>query len=323
MIDEVHEWGLRKFGIIVLWIAGRETATIARIMDVKPGVVRGVIFRTLKQPRHDMSIETRQYLLDELRKHRVDGGKLHDDFFIARKLKSLQMKAVEKKKAVAPDMKTKAGRLEQRAIDKAKEVQAKISEQQRLRREAGGATKRGSQAAALEYLADRKLLSDIGERDIRGESKEISSGPRRRQAGEMLRGYIDGSRIGGLNSIDYEAAGGGSGIGLPISAHKLQSMQTLGQLRQMMSPEDFQLIEAVVDNDEFVWERTKDRGDRASTYMAIRRILDIVAVHARLMSRDSFFYRWHIRLPITEHFTSGDARLITSQLQGLLTDGKR
>lgn len=198
------------------------------------------------------------------------------------------------------DLSTKIGRKQARVLEG--EVTKMVRELQRAAeaREAGLNPQRGVKSSALDYLEHARLLRDSGNH---GEKQKSSEESRRLEAGMRLRRYIEGIRVGGLGAIDYERAtmGGGSGAHMTPTEYKLRCTYAIGEIRQMMSATDYTMIEAVADQDIFIWERAAAGSKtRASIFIAIRQLLDIVAVHEHLMTPDEYTSRWDETLPVVE-----------------------
>lgn len=188
------------------------------------------------------------------------------------------------------DPSTKDGRRLLKDFATAAQREARAAADGRRDRSAGGATQRGVNAAALEYLHAHRLLRDQGSnRDVGKTPEEM----RRLEAGLQLRRYLEASRLGGLGAMDYGRVSGGGSGGMALSAYKMQCIQALGRIRQQMSKEEFLTIEAVVDQDAMIWEmEPPESRARSAIYAAIRRLLDAVSVAERMMSRRAFEDLW-------------------------------
>lgn len=129
---------------------------------------------------------------------------------------------------------------------------------------------------------------------------------------------MDGCRIGGMSSIDFDRVGRGSNSRLAISAYRLQAIHAIGAIRQMMTDRDFALLEAVVDRDECVWESIPSTQARSLVYEAIRQALDVVAVFEELMGRTAFASRWGRELPIVKGMERDEARRVSNAAEQIL-----
>lgn len=214
------------------------------------------------------------------------------------------------------DLSTKVGRRDARQFETEVNKMVKAEQKKQADREAGLNPRRGKvgetshgviRSSALDYLFSARILRDPG-----GESDKLKSSEeqRRLEAGMRLRKHMEGTRLGGLGAIDYERATMGSGGGgkLSLSAYKLQCIHSLGGIKKLMSPMDFAMIEAVVDQDIFIWEKAKPESrTRRNIYEGIRHLLDIIAVHENLMTREACEARWDEPLPIIERVGRGEA----------------
>lgn len=333
-----------QFVAAVLWMHGRTTGEIAKVVGWTPGTLRGFITRQFEKSREHMTAEERQEILDAFKADRLDGGRLKDEHFkpidlqgkpaTAKALESLKARWVEclfiaggiedsdrrsadqrqcniahraeldfNRKGGLPkadggvDLLSKEGRKQARAIESDVMRLLRAKQKRKAAREAGFADRRGRDAAALDYLYQQRLLKDRG---TANDGTKTSEEMRRLEAGQRLRSYLDGHRVGPMGAIDYERAtmGSGGGAKMTLSAYKLHCIQALGSISKLMSPSDYQLIEAVVDRDAFVWEDTKAGGKaRARIFDAIRHLLDVIAVHESLMTREAYYARWGEHLP--------------------------
>lgn len=187
-----------------------------------------------------------------------------------------------------PDPGTVKGRREVREMERRAAAKRDKEEQDRMAREAGGATRR---ERPLEYLFWRRMLADGNAAGMEKLSEEM----RRYEAGERLQRYIVGARLSALGAIDMERAsmGGGSPVAMTPTAHKLFCVQSIGRIRGMMSTTDYLMLEAVLDQDVFLWEREPPNSRARSRVLdSLRRLLDVVAVYESLMATDSFKDRW-------------------------------
>lgn len=336
-----------SYVIAVLWMAGWTAKAIGLATDKLRGSVKGIAQRRFEKSREEMTIEERQAVLNELKIDRRDNGILLEGHFLAVPLREVQKRPIgshygnklltgKKQAAAAEKRAQKPMTLQQRrrAERKAKDE----DEHRRKQREAGLATRRGDAASALEFLANRQILTDAEDRGLEAFKKQIgSSGRRRLEAGLKLRGYFAGARIGGLKAVDVEMAGGGSALGMPPSTHKLHCMDSLGLIRSMMPQNDFLMIEAIVDQDDFPWDRIRPaaededrkeanrqkRRDRAvdkarmRLYEEVRRALDVVAVYESLLTYEGFSVRWGRKLtktPRADRYRAADASAEAAEL---------
>lgn len=332
--------GAASFTIAVLWLHGSSVGSIAVISGRTTGSIRGIVNRTFETPRDQMTIEDRQAILDKMRGDRKDEGKLSERFFHALPLKETQKPAKAKlperdgplifykpkepkpEPLPEPDPRTRQGR---------KEIQRRKQEQQRkdaaeargrAEREQGGNPRRGPQGSALEYLYGAGTLADPQQRSVDSPRQGLSSRDRRKEAGLILRGLMDLCRVGGLNTVDLERVGRG-GFGIAIPARRLEAIHALGAIKKMMEDRDFELIERVVDRDEFVWEGIPSSKAKSLVYDAIRRSLDIVAVAEELMAREAFETRWGYALPVVKPIDWDDAVAMSRKARELLREGQR
>lgn len=321
-MSEPNKMEPHAFVAAVLWIRGHSIGEVAKTVGWTPGQVRGFVGRQFKDnPRAAMTDDERQALLDEFKANRADGGRLRDEHFVAGRRAETprpQMTIAEKKRLekespasttpAGPDLNTRAGRKEAKRLQKEAEKIAAARQAEQEKREAGHAERRGVAASALDYLLAQRILRDP---ETTGPGGKSSEEQRRHEAGVRLRSYIEGTRIGGLGAIDYERAtmGTGGGPKLSLAAYKLQCINALGEIRQMMSKTDFLMIEAVVDQDNFIWETAPPATKiRARIFDGIRKLLDVVAVHERLMEHKAFHERWDEDLPeIEDRYTRSKA----------------
>lgn len=318
----------------VMWLSGFSIGNISIVMGRSTGSVRGIINRAFDRSRESMTLEERQAELDRLKEDRRDDGKIPDKFFAAHPLKETQVvpktvvkveypnyRPVERpaKQALPPvDPKTREGRKELQRRKREADYQRREEAAARLMREQGKAS-RGEAAAALEYLYSRGLLSDPEERRVDARPvSSLQSKERRKEAGRILRSYIDGSRVGGMTAIDLDRVGTGSNSRLSIPEHRLRSMSCLGAVRKMLGDIDYEMLEAIVDRDDFPWGRVNGEKARAMVYEDIRRQLDVVAVHERLMDREDFKKRWDRILPDIRGLDRDGARAKSDRAEEVL-----
>lgn len=309
---EIDKNKVTMFCISVWWMHGWSAARIARATGLTERTVTGRLERRFHNPRAEIGVEGRQMILDELRLAKPAGANLPDDHFKALPLAKVQAKVSTKSKAGTATLTAKkADRPPSR-----KELARKRREaerRQKLDSEQGRAPRL---LAPFELLIKTKVLADPA--DAPGPDVG-TSGRRREEAGLKFRHYLAGTRIGGLKSLNYEGMSGGGNLGLPPSAFRLHCIATVGQLRELMSPEDFQLLENIVDRDEHVWDSIRVRVNgisksdhaaykkardealtraRNAIYEQVRRALDIVALYeGGLLSHVGFALRWGYSIP--------------------------
>ncbi|WP_192242878.1 hypothetical protein [Mesorhizobium silamurunense] len=327
------ELGPKTYVVCVLWIAGWTIARIAAGSGRTGGSIRGIVNRCLVKPRDSLAIEERQNILDELaairQDHRPDGGGwiLKDSHFVAVELPPAPAGRVSTASAAPlpePNMRTRAGRKE--AIRRKKEAarQEAIAAEKRRDKERGGAWKRGVDGSALEHLYLTLLLSDEEEKTVDAkQAKSLASKDRRKEAGLALRGYIDGCRVGGMSSVDFEREVAGGGAGLAIPAHRLECISALGAIKKMMPDRDYLLIEGIVDRDEFPWRDVPSKTAKSFLYEAIRRSLDVVAVFQGLMAKDTFADRWGYNLKEADAMDFDDALSVSRQARHMFGKAQR
>lgn len=335
------ELGIVTFTVSVLWLSGLSIGRIAILSGRSKGSIRGIVHRNLPTPREELTIEARQTALDRLKSERVDEGRLSDKYFVASELSQVQeapktsgasilgslgsyMKAKPPAPAPLPepDARTREGRKEIQRRKQEARHQEKVAAEKQAERELGGAQNRGMRGSALEYLHDIGTLSDPPERRVDQKVTGISSKERRKEAGRILRGYMDGCRVGGMSSVDFDRVGTGSNSRLAISAYRLQAIHAVGAIRDMMPDRDFLLIERVVDQDEFVWDTVPSSQARTFIYEAIRRALDVVAVFEEMMGRSAFATRWGFELPIVKAMDRDDARRVSNVAEEILRQAR-
>ncbi|MDF3208394.1 MULTISPECIES: hypothetical protein [Mesorhizobium] len=334
------EMGIVTFTISVLWLSGLSIGRIAMLSGRSKGSIRGIVHRNLPTPREELTMEERQTALDHLKSVRCDEARLSDKYFVACELSQAQeapksgpsvlgslasyMKPKPTKPAPPPmpDGRTREGRKEIQRRKQEARHQEKVAVEQQAAREMGGAVNRGLHGSALEYLHDIGTLSDPIERRVDQKVTGISSKERRKEAGRILRGYMDGCRVGGMSSVDFDRVGTGSNSRLAISAYRLQAIHAVGAIRDMMPDRDFQLIERVVDQDEFVWDTVPSSQARTFIYEAIRRALDVVAVFEEMMGRSAFATRWGFELPMVKVVDRDDARRMSNAAEDILRQAR-
>ncbi|MER9768935.1 hypothetical protein NKJ09_23055 [Mesorhizobium sp. M0189] len=325
------------FTISVLWLSGRSIGAIAMLSGRSNGSIRGIVHRYLSTPRDKMSIEERQAELDRLKRDRRDEGRLADRYFVALQLADTQaplkpgpsiigpLSAYQKAKPAAPaplpepDARTREGRKEIQRRKQESRHQEKVAAERQAERELGGAVHRGLLGSALEYLHDVGTLADPADKRVDAPRLGgISSKERRKEAGRILRTYMDGCRIGGMSSVDFDRVGTGSNSRLAISAYRLQAIHAVGAIRQMMPERDFSMLEAIVDRDECIWETVPSSQAKTFLYEAIRRALDVVAVFEELMGRSAFAARWGYELPVVKGMDRDEARRVSNSAEQIL-----
>ncbi|BCH33213.1 hypothetical protein MesoLjLc_51430 [Mesorhizobium sp. L-8-10] len=341
MINEKPDKGIITFCVSVLWIHGASIGTIALLSGRTPGSVRGIVHRAFSTtPREGMTLAQRQQKLDEMRASRKDDNRLPDKYFTALPIPAakarppapkskgpiplyMKPKAPVPQPLPEPDLRTRAGRKEAQRRKKEAARKDRLEEAKRAEREQGGAQNRGMNGSALEYLYTLRILDDPGDRTVERAPQGISSRERRKEAGRILREYIDGCRVGAVSSVDFEreVAGGGAGIG--IAAWRVQCISAIGAIRKMMPDRDYLLIEGIVDRDECPWEPIKSVTAKRFLYEAIRRSLDVVAASESLMALDAFETRWGFSLVLADTIDRDDALSISRQARSLFTTAQR
>jgi len=371
----------RTFVVAVLWLHGRGTGEIAKVVTWTPGQVRGFVHRAFKTPRASQTTAERQAGLDELRAVRMDGGRLKDEHFIAIELvgkppgeptpitrlkrswaagmtiahgiedsnrQAVAIAAVNadhrekfqamlrqqrKLKDKEPLVLTKEDRRDLRDIEA--DVGRRLRDE--LRRKAiesnGLATRRGAllsaqheaQSSALDFLFHKRLLRD-GKLVAGADRSKTSEEQRRLEAGMRLRAYLEGSRLGGLGAIDYERAtmGSGGGPAIALSAYKLQCAHSVGAIRKLIADAEYSILEAVVDQDVFLWERERPNSKQRETiYRVIRYGLDIVGVFEGIMLPAEFKLRWDEELPKIQWPDHGDLARRSEEMAELVKHARR
>lgn len=306
----------QNFVIKVWWMHGWPVGRIASWSGRTSGTVRGVVHRAFgDKSRQDMTLAERQKLLDQLKADRLDGGALRDEWFVAEPLQPGQ------RVSGLDDINEPVSAKKKQAEIKAERAAARQAQAEARERQAGGAA-RGEEAAAFEWLNGRRILADPASKVSRDSD---GSGVRRFAAGQSLRHYMDGARVGGMNSVDWGGLSGGSGAGKTIAAHKLECIHALGAIKQGIRSVDglgVELIEAVVDRDEFVFHRVPGGPERAEVYERIRKALDVVAVFEGMMTAASFADRWGQEIRIGEGMDWEDAAAVARQARYLVRDAK-
>lgn len=84
-------------------------------------------------------------------------------------------------------------------------------------------------------------------------------------------------------------------------------INTLGHIAKWLSAAELKLLEGVICNDEFVWEKAKP-SHRPILFTRIHRSLDTIAVHEGLMTRKEFRDQWVDDLPYDDPPTRNEAR---------------
>lgn len=326
------ELGPKTYVVCVLWVAGWTIARIAAGSGRTGGSIRGIVNRCLVKPRDSLTVRERQNVLDELaacrQDNRPDGGLiLKDSHFVAIELPPAPASRASATPAAPlpePNIRTRAGRKE--AIRRKKEAarQEAIAAEKQRDKERGGAWKRGVDGSALEHLYVMLILSDGEEKAVDAkQAKSLASKDRRKEAGLALRGYIDGCRVGGVSSVDFEREVAGSGAGLAIPAYRLECISALGAIKKMMPERDYLLIEGVVDRDEFPWRDIPSKTAKSFLYEAIRRALDVVAVFQGLMAKDTFADRWGFHLKSADAMDFDDALSVSRQARHMFGKAQR
>lgn len=329
-----------NFIMAVWWLHGKSAGEIAVALGITTKTVRGRIERRFQNTREELGKGGRQALLDELKARRTDRGMLPDKFFQALPLKGTQLRKTSARPRIPapaqqssrPDPKP-VTRREARRLDKEAKRQRKLDELH------GRAPRL---LAPFEDLVKQKMLVDP--LDAPGHDVP-TSGRRREEAGLKFRRYLDGTKIGGLKSLNYEGMSGGGNVGLPPAEHRMHCVAVIGQLRDLMTQEEFALLERVIDKDERVWEHIRVRVDgvsradkdayqkaraeararaRSAVIEVLMRALDVVAVYeGGLLSRNGFQARWDRVLPVFFKTTRDGAATASRQAAELLHAGRR
>lgn len=334
------EKGRVTFCVSVLWIHGMSLGNIAALSKRTRASVDGIVRRTFTKRRDDMTFEERQLLLDQMKAKRKDDGRLPEKYFTAlanparQPVKKVIMAPAprpiaQRKPEPPPKPATMTQRKKSRHHERQEELRReRLEAADRAEREAGKATKRGLSGAALEWLHALKILSDPNERSVDAAPKApdgMLSHDRRREAGVAFRACLDACRVGGMASVDFEREVRGGGAGMSISWWKLMSLDTLGAIRKLLGERDYEMLEAIVDRDEFVWEQIKSTTAKRFMFEAIRRSLDGVALLWRFMSIEEFEKRWGYR-PENWNLDGLDdeqAREIATQAREMIKAGLR
>lgn len=304
-----------EYCVAVLWMHGESSGRIARAVNWTRDKVRGFVWRHFdERPRGTFTIEERQAYLDAAADTRVDNGRLRKEHFVAKKTVEMFLKEKEKPaEPEQPDLNTRAGRRRAREIKREQAMAAEKERRAQEARQAGHATARGrtpgskemTRSSALEFLFDHHLLRD---RDQAGQATARETGlpeeQRRFEAGLRLRAWAQGAQTADLGAIDYERATMGSSGGAPLglAAFRLHCIQSLNSIRAVMGPRDFSRLRAIVEGDEFLWDRLPP-GSRArgAVFEAVRKWLDAVGVHESLMTPETYADRWAESLPEFAH----------------------
>lgn len=286
------------FCIMVLWINGMTTGQIFKYFAMEKGksqaAIRGVINR-IHTRRDRMTKEDRQKFLDAMKEARIDGGKLEAQFFVARSMDTDAMaygpparkaKVIREKKP-EPDLKTRKGRREARALKKQEDKEKAELTSVRALREMGGAP-RGPAMHPLEFLSNSRMLND----DWRWAKGTIDKGEHeaiRKTSGEMLRIRFNAAMLSGVKSQSYEIMGTSSGKGYTITFRMMQANRDIEAIRKMLGAEKFNMMERLLRYEECVWLFAKDVD---AALEDIRRGLDVVSLYDRKMQPEYFERRW-------------------------------
>lgn len=300
----------------VYWMEGRlKTTEIAHRLGWEASKVRNFATRAFSPPRQRMSIEERQAILTSLIEFRHEHGwkgSTYDRNYVAKALTTLPVKQMPKAAELPePDISTKAGRreLRRRKMEEHNKIQADKRRKEEISEH--GLAPRREIPDALEWLRLKGWLADPGERSSDAlRNKAAPSTARRHRAAEMFKRYNDGARLSALGATDYESMimGGGGSKPLTLSEYRLFCINTVGHIAKWLSIGEFKAIEAVICNDEFVWEGAK-ASMKPIIFTRIHRGLDAVAVHEGLMTRKEFREQWADELPFDDPPTRNEARV--------------
>lgn len=337
-MTDYFERGLVTFTVCVLWMHGASAGNIALMSKRTRGSVAGIINRAFDKPREQMTIEERQARLDEMKAKRRDEGRLPAKFFIAMEIlpKSDKPKAPLKFRELPPQQRdqpevkpepvTVSGKKKSRHKQKQEEHRRNaIEKAAREEREQGRNTKRGFDGNALEHLHTMRILADPADRfvDSPVNTQVMSSGVRRHEAGQAFRATIDGCRVGGVSSVDFEREVRGSGAAAGIPAWRLQCLSSLGAIRKALPEADYATVEGIIDRDEMPWEAVKSSTAKKFLFETIRRSLDVIAVLWSYMSEQAFEARWGFIPDIPSALDDDEARQLASLGRQLLREGQR
>lgn len=314
-----------QFVCAVYWMEGLlSQGDIANRIGWKPAQVRGWIWRSFDPPRHAMSNKDRQRVLDDLSPLRRELGVMEASDFDGRFQAKRCRTAPREPEPTFED--TPEGRKAER---KYRNERRKSQHKDALGRKRGHAKSRGANSSALEWLDLHRHLRDATDRHLMpGERNTavVASSMRRVEAGMRLRKYIRGSQVSPLGAMDYEQASmsdGGAGTKLSLPEFRLHCIHTLGSIRQMMQDSDFALIEAVVENDRFIWDEFRPRSkDRDRVFEAIRYLLDIIACHEGLLTHSEFEEIWEEVLPDPLRPSKRQAAEVSRRAEELFRNGQ-
>ena len=316
------------YTIMVWWMHGWPIGRIASWSGKTTGTIRGITTRAYSSPsRAEMTQAERQAELNRLKLDRLDGGRLKDEWFIAIPIHGKRVASIDggniedsESKPSPPingreqafPRKPKLLQTVVRENRKAAKLRAAREAKEAREREKGSAP-RGTEAAAFEWLNQRGVLADPPTKIGRGSD---GSAIRRLTCGLQLRSWIDQARIGGMASVNFESSGGSSTPGQALVVRKLQAIDKVGRVRQGIASIDktgFDLLEMIIDRDEFVFHQTP-QNLRAHMYERIRRALDVIAVIDGMMERRAFVDRWSLWPNVGEAM---DARTVASAAREL------
>lgn len=320
------------FCIMVLWVYGLTTGQIydhfARERGKSKAAVRGVINR-IGSRRDTMSRDDRQKFLDMMKAARIDDGKLEDYFFKAKPLASdasavygppARKPRKTAPQAPAPDLTTRKGRKLAKKLEQQRRA-AELKRQDEEEERAAGGAPRGVGTYPLEHLRFCGLLQDKNE-NVKGSLSRTANESSRFVAGQLLRAMFDASLLTGIKSQQYEILGSSSNRGFSISFRVLQARQSLADLRMMLGPERFLVIERLLRNDEFIW-RSVPASKADDVLEMIRCGLDCFSVYDLYMSPEDFETRWGFSPDVPRSRTKSEAMDISRTARSIIAQGQR
>lgn len=294
--ENPKSWSVSKYIVAVLWMEGRlGPGDIAKQVKWTTGQVRGFYDREFKPARAHMTRPERQAILDFLKGWNVWFDVFVDarfeDRFYAKELRGERMARLQLEDAARPKEDREPSKKELRQIAADQAAQKRREEEERLKREFGYAP-RGFDVDAVGWLYTN-ALGDKSESLAKG---AMMSRDRRREALLKFRAHLAGRSISPLQAQDYEAVGGG-GPKLALPEYRKFCIDTIGGVRQLLPAPMFMMLEAIVEQDVFIWQRSPKGAARAVTYDSIRYAADTLAVYYQMMTRDDFAARWGEHLP--------------------------
>ncbi|MGH0004511.1 hypothetical protein ACQU0X_30975 [Pseudovibrio ascidiaceicola] len=109
----------------------------------------------------------------------------------------------------------------------------------------------------------------------------------RADAGFALRREMGMAEISGLHSPDWMSEPTGNSGPCSLAGTKLDAMESINKLKEFMPANDFQLLERLIWNDEWLWEKGKHK-----VIKGIQKALDYAAVHYALLPWGEFCEKW-------------------------------